>query len=898
MKAFKNYFIAKPPGALDGVPAGPSQDRASVHSVQSKTPSRAADAPAWASSSSSWVEAGPSRRQKGALEPSTEMSDLRAEVMVQNLWQDQLRRVYVSGYDGEEGVILKKARGDYICAPAGLAEVTEGFYESIRLLNVSVAVTVNSPVIQSIMQHLPSNVKSLPVSYGLHLQVLNGMKDLPRCHKHHFAAFIRNPSKLVVWDDHPETVLLRAQTLEQMIVGYIWRLVEEDEDEDEDGKQSKRPGTPMVSVIDLEPGEEEPVRRVKITSSMIVSAALCLEICCLGLGWRMLALEVAVDRYYLRLLIALASPFTLFLSLFFFLVIIANLVQLFGPTSCVTTNSKNYSGKPPPRMSRETGQLPHVTIQMPVYKEGLNPVIKPTVLSIKAAISTYEMQGGSANIFVNDDGMQLISAEQAQARRDFYEEHNIGWVSRPKHDPRPADPDARPFFRRGRFKKASNMNYGLGVTNRIEDRLRLVERPEKWTQKDEDAEYRRCLEEVLLEDEGRTLAEGNIRMGDYILLIDSDTRVPADCLLEAVSEMESSPEVAIIQYTSGVMNVSDSFFEKGVTWFTNMVYTSITFTVSMGDVPPFVGHNAILRWSALQDAASYMCVEDGTEKFWSESHVSEDFDMALRLQTAGYQLRFAAYTGSGFQEGVSLTVYDELMRWEKYAYGVSELLFEPFRRWPTRGPFTPLFRRFIWSDIHFFKKCTMMGYISTYYAIGLAWPMTTANYFITGWFVGYYDKFYLDSFAITCSVVLVFPIASNICLAVLRYRLGHNSILGAFWTNMKWTPLFTVFLGGISLHVSKALLCHLLSIDIQWGATSKEAERCNFLEEVPKIVKGFWATFVFCFLVVGLLVCGATVFPRDWRITDFASIFPLAAQAFCHFSLPVLLNPALMMFSF
>lgn len=175
--------------------------------------------------------------------------------------------------------------------------------------------TVNSPVIQSIMQHLPSHVKSLPVSNGLHLQVLNGMKDLPRCHKHHFAAFIRSPSKLVVWDDHPETVLLRAQTLEQMIVRYIWRLVEEEEDEDEDGKQSKRTATPMMSVIDLEPGEEEPVRRVKCTSCMIVSAALCLEICCLGLGWRMLSLEVAVDRYYLRLLIALAAPFTLFLSL-------------------------------------------------------------------------------------------------------------------------------------------------------------------------------------------------------------------------------------------------------------------------------------------------------------------------------------------------------------------------------------------------------------------------------------------------------------------------------------------------------------------------------------------------------------------------------------------------------
>lgn len=37
-------------------------------------------------------------------------------------------------------------------------------------------------------------------------------------------------------------------------------------------------------------------------------------------------------------------------------------------------------------------------------------------------------------------------------------------------------------------------------------------------------------------------------IGDYILLIDSDTHVPQDCLLNAVSEMEASPQVAILQY--------------------------------------------------------------------------------------------------------------------------------------------------------------------------------------------------------------------------------------------------------------------------------------------------------------------------------------------------------------
>lgn len=73
-------------------------------------------------------------------------------------------------------------------------------------------------------------------------------------------------------------------------------------------------------------------------------------------------------------------------------------------------NTKYYSGKAPRRLNRDAyGSLPHVTIQMPVYKEGLRGVIEPTVRSIKQAISTYEMQGGTANIFINDDGRKLHS---------------------------------------------------------------------------------------------------------------------------------------------------------------------------------------------------------------------------------------------------------------------------------------------------------------------------------------------------------------------------------------------------------------------------------------------------------------------------------------------------------
>lgn len=87
-----------------------------------------------------------------------------------------------------------------------------------------------------------------------------------------------------------------------------------------------------------------------------------------------------------------------------------------------------------------------------------------------------------------------------------------------------------------------------------------------------------------------------------------------------------------------------------------------------GEVPPFVGHNAFLRWRAIQDAA-FVDKADGQEKIWSESNVSEDFDMALRLQMRGYIIRWSTYSQGGFKEGVSLTIDDEINRWQKYAYG-------------------------------------------------------------------------------------------------------------------------------------------------------------------------------------------------------------------------------------
>jgi hypothetical protein len=119
---------------------------------------------------------------------------------------------------------------------------------------------------------------------------------------------------------------------------------------------------------------------------------------------------------------------------------------------------------------------------------------------------------------------KILPEEEADARRAFYLENNIGWVARPKHG-------VDGFVRGGKFKKASNMNYGLNVSNRTEDRLQAIieekmrtEGTTSVSEENEDESYRSALEQVL-KDDGRAWADGNIRVGEFILIVDSDTRV-------------------------------------------------------------------------------------------------------------------------------------------------------------------------------------------------------------------------------------------------------------------------------------------------------------------------------------------------------------------------------------
>ncbi|KAK9356403.1 glycosyl transferase family group 2-domain-containing protein [Lipomyces doorenjongii] len=820
----------------------------------------------------------------------------RYDIMCRYLFQEVDYRNWldtVEDPDDTPCVALRIAHNDmsmieYRCFPpeAQLADMSRSYVANVAALNVEVALKISYPVICLLLNKLSADAHDIELSLNTRIQVLDTLDELPRARKYQYAAFIRSDQCLVIWAESIRDIVSFGAVIERKMVDTIWAT-------DISPKRGNRQFLHLGSEADLESGEEllKQNRPLKVMQALSVAVAIVIMMTFYGVLFRTVAMEIKADGNYLRILAILyLPPFTLFCA--FFCVVVSGIVfQLLGPVSQLKTNSVSYSAIPPKRISPNDGPLPHITIQCPVYKESLDGVIDPTMQSLLVAVTTYELQGGTANIFVNDDGLQLISEEEAAARRRYYDDHLIGYVARPPHG-------QDGFIRKGRFKKASNMNYCLNVSNKVEQLLEAAHsRPdaEKWTERDEIEAYEEVLATVARDDPTCWLA-GDIRVGDIILLVDSDTRVPEDCLLDAASEFHHSPEVAILQHTGGVMMVVNNYWEDLIAWFTRLIYFAIQYATASGDAAAFVGHNAFLRWSALQEVAYE---EDGMTKYWSESHVSEDFEISLKLRCKGYVIRLAAYHGEGFKEGVSLSVYDEITRWQKYAYGCSELMFKPASKWYNGTIFTPLFRQFVFAkEISFFAKFTVVAYIGTYYAIAASLLLTVVNYFVIGWFGDSVDHFYISSFNNFVSCAVVFSVASPVANALVKYRIKVDSFWNSLWNNCCWTILMAVFIGGLSWHLTLALLSHLLGINMQWGATAKQLEASNFFKEFPKIVKGF--KYMYMAIIIGLtaMVVIAFAVPWNWRIAGSYLTLPLGYVFAAHLLSPVVLNPQLMTFSF
>lgn len=175
----------------------------------------------------------------------------------------------------------------------------------LLIVNISqVAMTVNTRMIRVLLYN--NSMPFIEIEEGLHLQVLPSISYLPRCQKHQSAAFVADRGLLVVWDDDPDKILGRVESLETALVKMIWdrrsTYPEEDKKEEKEDLNVKE----AESDSDLENPTAEKPRPIVLLQAIYTAFTLALTLGTLGLGWRQIAFEIGIDHVYLRLLFALA----------------------------------------------------------------------------------------------------------------------------------------------------------------------------------------------------------------------------------------------------------------------------------------------------------------------------------------------------------------------------------------------------------------------------------------------------------------------------------------------------------------------------------------------------------------------------------------------------------------
>lgn len=240
---------------------------------------------------------------------SSFFDDIKHEVMVNYLHQQQCSHLWVSDGSGRcEGIMLRKARNEYLSCPPQLIE--SSFGRACAELNVQAAMTVNSRVIKTFLAWSPDAI-DVPLMNGLRVQVLPSVEDLPRARKHQFAAFVASEALLVVWDDNASNLINRAKAIESELMQFVWRTAEEDEE-----ALNEKGAFTSEQEIDAETGEVRPEERAtNLMNTILVACTLVIVVTLLGLGCRSVAIEVAVDHGWLRLAFLALIPVQIFFTL-------------------------------------------------------------------------------------------------------------------------------------------------------------------------------------------------------------------------------------------------------------------------------------------------------------------------------------------------------------------------------------------------------------------------------------------------------------------------------------------------------------------------------------------------------------------------------------------------------
>jgi hypothetical protein len=173
--------------------------------------------------------------------------------------------------------------------------------------------TVHSKVIKTFLAWSP-NAIDVPLMNGLRVQILPTIYDLPRARKHQFAAFLASDALLIVWDDDPSHLMERAEAIESELMELVWQAGASQETAEVTEKKTVSRITGFE--VDKESGEIFPEQRpTNLMNTMLVACTLVIIMTLLGLGFRSVVVEVAVDKGYIRLAFLALTPVQIFFTL-------------------------------------------------------------------------------------------------------------------------------------------------------------------------------------------------------------------------------------------------------------------------------------------------------------------------------------------------------------------------------------------------------------------------------------------------------------------------------------------------------------------------------------------------------------------------------------------------------
>lgn len=158
--------------------------------------------------------------------------------------------------------------------------------------------TVNTRVIRILLNS--NRHPWVEVRGGLRIQVLPNISYLARCQKHQSAAFIADRGFLVVWDDDPKKIMSRVEKLETLLMKTIWSGESAYPTEDE-----KEVVATDLYDVDLEDPESEKPRNIVLIQPILCACTIILCMAALGGGWRQVAIELHIDRGWVRIAFAL-----------------------------------------------------------------------------------------------------------------------------------------------------------------------------------------------------------------------------------------------------------------------------------------------------------------------------------------------------------------------------------------------------------------------------------------------------------------------------------------------------------------------------------------------------------------------------------------------------------------